>query len=78
MLASAPQRGDREPARALRARELIEREQSAFQTAEYIFKHALLRDVTSRTVLKRVRKAYMHRWRAAVAHSGDGWASTWG
>jgi ABC-type oligopeptide transport system substrate-binding subunit/class 3 adenylate cyclase len=59
---------------ALRARELIyEHEQSAFaDCAEYIFKHALLRDVTYETVLKRVRKAY-HAQVASwlVAHSGE-------
>jgi ABC-type oligopeptide transport system substrate-binding subunit/class 3 adenylate cyclase len=59
---------------ALRARELIyEREQSAFaDCTEYIFKHALLRDVTYETVLKRVRKAYHAQvaiW--LVAHSGE-------
>jgi ABC-type oligopeptide transport system substrate-binding subunit/class 3 adenylate cyclase len=59
---------------ALRGRELIyERELSAFvDSTEYIFKHALLRDVTYESVLRRVRKAY-HAQVAAwlVAHSGE-------
>ncbi len=44
----------------LRARELIyPRDESAFAgTAEYIFKHALLRDVAYETVLKRMRRLY--------------------
>jgi len=44
----------------LRARELIfHRETSAFAEArEHIFKHALLREVTYESVLKRVRQAY--------------------
>jgi class 3 adenylate cyclase/tetratricopeptide (TPR) repeat protein len=44
----------------LRARELIyHREESTFtDAAEYTFKHAILRDVTYESVLKRVRKAY--------------------
>ena len=44
----------------LRAREMIfHRELSAFSgTEEYIFKHALLRDVAYETVLKRLRRAY--------------------
>jgi class 3 adenylate cyclase/tetratricopeptide (TPR) repeat protein len=55
----------------LRARELIfQREQSAFEeTSEYIFKHALLRDVTYESVLKRDRRIYhdqVARWLAAV------------
>jgi class 3 adenylate cyclase/tetratricopeptide (TPR) repeat protein len=57
---------------ALRARELVyRREQSAFDNAlEYIFKHALLRDVTYDSVLLKVRRAY-HRqvadWLNAVS-----------
>jgi class 3 adenylate cyclase/tetratricopeptide (TPR) repeat protein len=45
---------------SLRARELVyHREESAFtDAAEYTFKHALLRDVTYESVLRRVRKAY--------------------
>jgi tetratricopeptide (TPR) repeat protein len=45
---------------SLRSRELIyHREESTFtDAAEYTFKHALLRDVTYESVLKRVRKAY--------------------
>jgi class 3 adenylate cyclase/tetratricopeptide (TPR) repeat protein len=55
----------------LRSRELIfQREQSAFEeTSEYIFKHALLRDVTYESVLKRDRRIYhaqVARWLAAV------------
>ncbi len=44
----------------LRTRELIfHRETSVFaETREYIFKHALLREVTYESVLKRVRQAY--------------------
>ncbi|HYF62214.1 MAG TPA: adenylate/guanylate cyclase domain-containing protein [Herpetosiphonaceae bacterium] len=44
----------------LRSRELIyQREQSAFEeTREYIFKHALLREVTYESVLKRDRRRY--------------------
>ena len=44
----------------LRTRELIfHRETSAFTEAhEYIFKHALLREVTYESVLKRIRQAY--------------------
>jgi class 3 adenylate cyclase/tetratricopeptide (TPR) repeat protein len=45
---------------SLRARELIYHlEESAFaDTAEYTFKHAVLRDVTYESVLKRLRKTY--------------------
>jgi class 3 adenylate cyclase/tetratricopeptide (TPR) repeat protein len=45
---------------ALRSRELVYRhEQSAFDNAaEYAFKHALLRDVTYETVLRRLRRTY--------------------
>jgi tetratricopeptide (TPR) repeat protein len=45
---------------ALRRRELIRgREQSAFAGAEeYIFKHAILRDVTYESVLRRLRRVY--------------------
>ena len=45
---------------SLRSRELIyHREESAFtDAAEYTFKHALLRDVTYESVLKRVRRVY--------------------
>jgi class 3 adenylate cyclase/tetratricopeptide (TPR) repeat protein len=45
---------------ALRRRELIRgREQSAFYGAEeYIFKHAILRDVTYESVLRRLRRIY--------------------
>jgi tetratricopeptide (TPR) repeat protein len=55
-------------------RELVlPQRQSAFAgTAEYIFKHALLRDVTYETLLKRVRRAY-HRmvgaWLVATAEA---------
>lgn len=48
---------------ALRRRELIYgREGSAFEgTSEYIFKHALVRDVTYESVLKRLRRDYHRR-----------------
>jgi len=58
----------------LAGRELVmPRRESAFAgTVEYIFKHALLRDVTYETVLKRVRKGY-HRlvgaWLVATAEA---------
>jgi tetratricopeptide (TPR) repeat protein len=58
----------------LAGRELVlPQRQSAFAgTAEYIFKHALLRDVTYETLLKRVRRAY-HRmvgaWLVATAEA---------
>ncbi|HEX2907620.1 MAG TPA: tetratricopeptide repeat protein, partial [Phototrophicaceae bacterium] len=59
---------------SLRKRELIRaREKSAFAWAEeYIFKHAILRDVTYESVLKRLRRVY-HAQVAAwlVEHSGD-------
>jgi class 3 adenylate cyclase len=53
---------------AIRARELIfGREHSAFAgTQEYLFKHALLRDVTYETVLLKLRRGYhaqVARWR---------------
>jgi class 3 adenylate cyclase/tetratricopeptide (TPR) repeat protein len=49
--------------RSLRAREFVfERGQSSFSgTGEYIFKHALLREVTYETVLKRLRRIYHAR-----------------
>jgi class 3 adenylate cyclase/tetratricopeptide (TPR) repeat protein len=62
------------PLAELAGRELVmPRRQSAFAgAAEYIFKHALLRDVTYETVLKRVRRAY-HRlvgaWLVAAAEA---------
>jgi ABC-type oligopeptide transport system substrate-binding subunit/class 3 adenylate cyclase len=45
---------------ALRAREMIfQRETSAFAgTQEYIFQHALLREITYESVLRRLRRAY--------------------
>jgi tetratricopeptide (TPR) repeat protein len=58
----------------LTGRELVlPRRESAFVgTMEYIFKHALLRDVTYETVLKRVRRGY-HRlvgsWLVAAAEA---------
>lgn len=59
---------------SLQAKEFIyPRGESAFMgTAEYIFKHALLRDVTYETVLKRVRRQYhalVADWLAATAES---------
>ena len=59
---------------SLRQRELIyHREESAFtDAAEYTFKHALLRDVTYESVLRRVRKAYhglVAEW--LIQHSGE-------
>jgi class 3 adenylate cyclase/predicted ATPase len=58
----------------LRSRELIfRRETSAFSEArEHIFKHALLREVTYESVLKRVRQAYhalVAEW--LIEHAGD-------
>ncbi len=58
----------------LRSRELIfRRETSAFSdTHEHIFKHALLREVTYESVLKRVRQAYhalVAEW--LIEHTGD-------
>ena len=59
---------------SLRARELIyRREELAFAgTREYTFKHAVLRDVTYESVLKRLRKAY-HRLVAdwLIEHSAE-------
>jgi class 3 adenylate cyclase/tetratricopeptide (TPR) repeat protein len=56
----SPQRSTDKYLSSLRARELIyHREDSVFTDAdEYTFKHALLRDVTYESILKRVRKAY--------------------
>jgi class 3 adenylate cyclase/tetratricopeptide (TPR) repeat protein len=59
---------------SLRSRELIyHREESAFtDAAEYTFKHAILRDVTYESVLKRVRKIYhgmVAEW--LIQHSGE-------
>lgn len=56
-----------------RRRLVLPRQESAFAgTDEYIFKHALLRDVTYETVLKRVRRTY-HRlvgaWLVATAEA---------
>lgn len=66
--------GIRAALQALRARELVfGREESAFAgTQEYIFKHALLREVTYETVLKRLRPLY-HAQVAAwlVERSGE-------
>jgi predicted ATPase len=58
----------------LRSRELIfQRETSAFAEArEHIFKHALLREVTYESVLKRVRQAYhalVAEW--LIEHAGE-------
>lgn len=52
-----------EVAPALQRRELVyRREESAFEgTHEYVFKHALLRDVTYESVLRRLRRAYHRR-----------------
>ncbi|MBP6786471.1 MAG: tetratricopeptide repeat protein [Candidatus Promineofilum sp.] len=48
---------------ALQRRELVyQREASAFEgTHEYVFKHALLRDVTYESVLRRLRRTYHRR-----------------
>ncbi len=60
--------------RSLRGKELIfRRELSAFvDTSEYVFKHAILRDVTYESVLKRYRKLY-HAQAATwiIEHGGD-------
>jgi len=59
---------------ALRDREMVfNRPTSLFADAdEYIFKHAVLRDVTYESVLKRVRRLY-HGWVAEwlIEHSGE-------
>ena len=60
---------------SLRDREMIfRREQSTFEaTREYLFKHALLRDVTYESLLKRQRRLYHRRtagWLAQVAERG--------
>jgi len=67
-------RGIEEVLDELRSRELIfRREASTFAEArEHIFKHALLREVTYESVLKRVRKAYhalVAEW--LIEHTGD-------
>jgi Predicted ATPase len=72
---SDPAEGDTRAAlEALRRKELIyRREASAFASAsEYIFKHALLRDVTYESVLRRERRRY-HRAVAdwLIAQSGE-------
>jgi class 3 adenylate cyclase/tetratricopeptide (TPR) repeat protein len=59
---------------SLRSRELIyHHEESAFsEAAEYTFKHAVLRDVTYESVLKRLRKTYhglVAEW--LIRHSED-------
>jgi class 3 adenylate cyclase/tetratricopeptide (TPR) repeat protein len=59
---------------ALRDREMVfQRRASAFAgTREYIFKHAILREVTYESVLKRVRRAYhglIAEW--LIAQSGE-------
>jgi tetratricopeptide (TPR) repeat protein len=59
---------------ALRDREMVfQRKASAFAgTREYIFKHAILREVTYESVLKRVRRAYhalIAEW--LIAQSGE-------
>jgi len=58
---------------AVRGRELIfRRERSTFaETEEYIFKHALLRDVTYETVLLKLRRVY-HRQVAAWLEAAAG------
>src|SRR5690606_17134539 len=54
---------DRELWSVLRRRELVYwREESAFEGAdEYVFKHAILRDVTYESVLRRLRRDYHRR-----------------
>jgi predicted ATPase len=59
---------------ALRGRELVfRRERSAFDGAqEYLFKHALLREVTYESVLKRLRRTYHQRaaeWLIQIAET---------
>ncbi|MBU1747421.1 MAG: AAA family ATPase [Chloroflexi bacterium] len=73
-LADAEQEPVRAALDASCARELIfRREHSAFAgTAEYLFKHALLRDVTYETVLLKLRRGYharVARW--LEAHAGE-------
>ena len=52
---------------------IYHREESAFsEVTEYTFKHAILRDVTYESVLKRVRKAYhglVAEW--LIQHGGE-------
>jgi serine/threonine protein kinase/predicted ATPase len=70
---AAPSGGVGDTFEALRRKELIyRREASAFAGArEYIFKHALLRDVTYESVLKRERREYHRRAAEWLArHSG--------
>ena len=59
---------------SLRSRELIyHHEESVFTDAsEYTFKHAVLREVTYESVLKRLRRTY-HRYVAdwLIQHSGE-------
>lgn len=59
---------------SLRSRELVyRREESTFaDTSEFIFKHAVLRDVTYESVLKRLRRRY-HKLAAdwLIAHSRE-------
>jgi serine/threonine protein kinase/predicted ATPase len=69
----APSGGVGDTFESLRRKELIyRREASAFAGArEYIFKHALLRDVTYESVLKRERREYHRRAAEWLArHSG--------
>ncbi|MCK4299197.1 MAG: hypothetical protein KAX80_06675, partial [Planctomycetes bacterium] len=59
---------------ALQGKEMVfRRETSAFARAqEYIFKHAILREVTYESVLKRVRRVYhtlVAEW--LIEHSGE-------
>lgn len=59
---------------SIRSRELVfRREHSAFaETGEYIFKHALLRDVTYETVLLKLRKVYHEQVAIWLEHvAGD-------
>lgn len=62
---SQPQTGpiDKKLWPALRRRELVFlREETAFEgTEEYLFKHAILRDVTYESVLRRLRREFHHR-----------------
>jgi serine/threonine protein kinase/tetratricopeptide (TPR) repeat protein len=71
---SAAGAGVAEILESLRRKELIyRREASAFAGAsEYIFKHALLRDVTYESVLKRDRRAYHRRAAEWLARRSGG------
>jgi tetratricopeptide (TPR) repeat protein len=68
--------GIEEPLKALRVRELVYgREASSIaDAAEYVFKHAVLREVAYQSVLRRYRREYHARaavWLASVAEANE-------